>query len=84
MSCGGFGVLSRLTILKKVSDHIAGGLLTQIRSPEANNNADRHPESGCPVISLLAVLEEENRMLRSAVIDLLLETLLLREAARQS
>jgi hypothetical protein len=58
--------------------------LTQIRSPEANNSADRHPESDCPVISLLAVLEEENRMLRSAVIDLLLETLLLREAARQS
>ena len=63
---------------------LRGGILAQIRSPKADNNADRHPESGYPIISLLAVLEEENRILRSAVIDLLLETLRLREAASQS
>ena len=32
------------------------------------------------VVSLLTVLEEENRELKGAVIDLALETLLLREA----
>ena len=37
-------------------------------------------ESNCQMISLLDVLEKENRELRKAVVDLSLETLLLREA----
>ena len=46
----------------------------------SKNISNRGAESDSRVISLLAVLEEENRKLRSAVIDLSLETLLLREA----
>ena len=48
------------------------------------NIGNRSAESDCRVISLLAVLEEENRKLRSAVIDLSLETLRLREALCRS
>ena len=40
--------------------------------------------SACQPVSLLAFVEEENRELRRAVIDLALDTLLLREAMRRS
>lgn len=40
--------------------------------------------SDCQMISLLAFLEEENRELKRAVIDLALDTLLLKKARRDS
>lgn len=40
--------------------------------------------SGCQAISLLTFLEDENRELRKAVIDLALDTILLKTARRRS
>jgi len=52
-----------------------------VESGSFREDQDRSPCRIRPsVVSLLAVLEEENRELKGAVIDLALEMLLLREA----
>jgi hypothetical protein len=45
-----------------------------------DKNSGRRAETSCQVVSLLDILEKQNQELRRAVIDLSLETLLLREA----
>ena len=56
--------------------------LPPLRSDENRNAETRGDNPDCQPVSLLAFVEEENRELRRAVIDLALDTLRIKEALR--